>query len=198
MGKGTAEYAGPGSSGLGLGRVTRIQDGGCVASNSSLWFERCRHEKQYSTTKTCRHDDMVGVKSVRSSIRPVQYARHGHVGRAKSNSHTRPVREASNIVSFPHAPEPTGRVHTGPAPCLSPLRWRFSHRADNGHAKPCGVICEGVSGLCTSPHFHFFFRHRCPLFWLLYPGPRPSLASAAVILISLRQVPRLLSRAAAF
>lgn len=29
------------------------------------------------------HDDMVGGKSVRSSIRPVQYAQHGHVARVK-------------------------------------------------------------------------------------------------------------------
>ena len=123
-----------------------------------------------------RHDDIVGVKSVRSSIRPVLcYSMPGTATSAgqKSNSHRWPGRAASNIVSFPHAPEPTGCVHTraGPMFITPPLALLSSCRQWS-RPKTLRGDCEDVSGLCMNPHSHFFFRHRCPLFWLHYPGSK--------------------------
>lgn len=112
----------------------------------------------------------------------------------KSSSHTRPGRVASIIVSFAHAPETTGVCIHGPAPFIHPSSALPSSCRQWSLSNPCKVTRAGVSSVCTNPQSHSFFRYQCPLFWLLYPRPRPSLASAAVILISLRQVaPPLLS-----
>jgi hypothetical protein len=74
----------------------------------------------------------------------------------------------SDIVSFLHAPEPTGCVHTRAGPnFITPPLVLFS--SCNGHA--LRTACAAVSGLCTNPHSHFFFRYRCPLFWLHPPQP---------------------------
>lgn len=165
LGKCTAECAGPGI------RLRAWSRPGYQSPKSEAAFALFKQlivcEKPFAQLRALpsreamlhqRHDDIVGVKSVRSSIRPVQYARHGHVGRAKKQQPHAACSRGLEHRELPTRP----RAHwvcayNGPAPCLSPLRWRFSHRADNGHAKPCRVICEDVSGLCTSPHFHFFF-----------------------------------------
>lgn len=94
---------------------------------------------------------------------------------------------ASKIVSFAHAPEATGVYIHGPGPIYPPLVGASLIVQTMVITEPLQSDREGVSSLCTNPHSHSFFRYRCPLFWLLYPGSRPSLASAAVTLISLRQ-----------